>query len=219
MGTVAVRERVGSSRSDHPSVLQKEVKMKRIVLLGAGVVGAGVLGAGFLITAGEGKTPAITQTSIAGAKLGLPASAYKQLLGKPVRRLRGTVDNPGQPEDRSRLVFSKRKLSVFFVDGIKGSTEITTWNRSYRTAAGVGPCTTIQRLKAAYGNRLKPSKFNTQDGIVYAWTVGKNLIFGSNDRQVVEAVGLYDGSDPYVAVEGGSLAYAGFVTLSERRCS
>jgi hypothetical protein len=123
-----------------------------------------------------------------------------------------------QPEDRSRLVFSKRKLSVYFVDGIKGSTEITTWNPTYRTAAGVGPCTTIPRLKVAYGRRLKPSKFNTQGGVVYAWTVGKNLIFASNNHLVVEAVGLYDGSDPHVSEPGGSLSYAGFITLSETRC-
>ena len=34
-------------------------------------------------TAGDARTPPITQTSIGGAKLGLSASAYKRLLGKP----------------------------------------------------------------------------------------------------------------------------------------
>ena len=193
--------------------------MRRIVLVGACLVVAGVLvGTVVVVTGKAGRTPAITQTSIAGAKLGLSTKVYKQLLGRPVRRLRGTPDNPGQPEDRSRLVFTKHKLSVYFVDGRDAATEITTWNKAYRTAAGIGPCSTIARLKAVYGPRLKPSKFSTQQGVTYAWTVGQNLIFASNNRQVVEAIGLYDGSDPQVNEAGGSLSYAGFITLSEKRC-
>jgi hypothetical protein len=188
--------------------------MRGIVIAGACLIGAGVL-----IAAGAAKAPAIRQTSIAGAKLGLPASAYKQLLGKPVHKYRGTPGNPGEPEDRSRLVFSKRKLSVYFVDGTDAATEITTWNKAYKTAAGIGPCSSIRRLKRAYGKQLKRSKFNTINGLTYAWTVGKNLLFASNDRHVVEAIGLYDGSDPHVAEPGGSLSYAAFVTLSETRCS
>ena len=187
--------------------------MKGIVLIGACLVGAGVL-----IAAGAASSTAITQTSIRGAKLGLSASAYKQLLGRPVSRVRGTPGNPGQPEDWSRLVFSQRKLSVYFVDGLPGATMVTTWNKSYRTAAGIGPCSTVKRLKAVYGSRLKPSKFSSQGGVTYAWTVGRNLIFASNDHRIVEVVGLFDGSDPAVSQPGGSLSYAGFIALSETRC-
>jgi hypothetical protein len=185
---------------------------------GLAITGVCMIGAGVLITAGAAKAPVITQESIAGAKLGLTASAYKQLLGKPVHKYRGTPGNPGQPEDRWRLVFPKRKVSVYFVDGTNAGTEVSTWNKAYKTAAGIGPCSTIKQLKRAYGKRLKQSPFNTVKGIAYAWTVGKNLIFASNDRHVVEAIGLYDGSDPHVAEPGGSLSYAGFVTLSETRC-
>ena len=183
-----------------------------------GVAAGCVLAAGCVIATGAASSPAITQATIGGAKLGMSVSTAKQLLGKPVQKLRGTDANPGQPDDRSRLVFSKRKISVFFVDGEKGATEVTTWNRAYKTAAGVGPCSTIKQLKAAYGKQLKPSKFNSHGGVVSAWTVGKNLIFASNDHQIVEAVGLYDGSDPHVADSGGSRSYAGFITLSETRC-
>jgi hypothetical protein len=188
--------------------------MKGIVLIGACLAGAAVV-----IAAGAAGSVAISQTSIGGAKLGLSASAYKQLLGRPVSRVRGTPRNPGQPEDWSRLVFSQRKLSVYFIDGLRGGTMVATWNKSYRTAAGIGPCSTVKRLKAVYGTRLKPSKFSTQNGVTHAWTVGENLIFASNDRQIVEVIGLFDGSDPAVGQPGGSLSYAGFVALSETRCS
>jgi 1-aminocyclopropane-1-carboxylate deaminase/D-cysteine desulfhydrase-like pyridoxal-dependent ACC family enzyme len=42
---------------------------------GTAIAAACVIGSGILISGGTAKAPAITQTSIAGAKLGLPASA------------------------------------------------------------------------------------------------------------------------------------------------
>ena len=185
----------------------------KIALVTACLAGVCILGA-----AGAVATPSITQTAIAGAKLGLPASAYKQLLGPPVTTARGTHADPIHPDDYSRLVFHKRKLSVYFVDGEDKGVLITTWNRRYKTAAGIGPCSTIRRAKAVYGKRLKPSKFNSQHGVVYAYTLRKNLIFASNNLFRIEVVGLYDGSDPNVSKRGGSLAYAGFITLNETPC-
>ena len=177
-----------------------------------------VAGLGVATTGGASVAPEITQSAIAKANLGQTSSAYKHVLGTPVRRLRGTTVDPGSPEDYSRLVFGKRKLSVYFVDGADKGVLVTTWNKAYRTAAGVGPCSTIKRLKAVYGARLKPSKFNTQHGVVYAYTVGRNLVFASDSQTIVDAVGLYDGSDPNVGQPGGSLSYAGFITLSESAC-
>ena len=100
---------------------------------------------------------------------------------------------------------------------------ITTWNDAFRTAAGVGPCSTIDELKAAYGSRLRPSKFNTQEGKVYAYTVGKNLLFAANGApptpsKYVTSVALYDGSAPGANKPHGSLPFAGFVALSENNC-
>ena len=51
--------------------------------------------------------------------------------------------------------------------------------KSFRTSAGVGPCSTIAELKSAYGNALEPSPNNTIDGKVYAYTVG-HLVFSAN---------------------------------------
>jgi hypothetical protein len=186
----------------------------RITVAIAGL--AGLVAAGL---AGGAVTPQITQTAVAGAKLARAPAAYRQALGGMGRWERGTPANPGMPRDYARLVFAKRKVSVYFVDGRKRGAIVTTWNKRYRTAAGVGPCSTVERLKAAYGTRLTPSKFNTINGVVYAYTLGKNLIFASNDQATVEVVGLYNGSDPTVLEPGGSLSYAGFITLSETRCS
>jgi hypothetical protein len=159
--------------------------------------------------------PAITQVSIAGAKLGLSARTYKKLIGGPAFRLPLSGPN-GEPTGFSRLVFPS--LSVYFEPKKTRGAVITTWNRRYKTASGIGPCSTLRELKLAYGDRLKPSKFNTQHGVVYAYTLGKNLIFASPNHTYVEVVGLYNGSDPNVGKPGGSLSWAGYIVLSERTC-
>ena len=59
---------------------------------------------------------------------------------------------------------TSRKIAVYFASGepqgeirsgAARAVEITTWNRADRTADGVGPCSTLAQLKAAYGARLK----------------------------------------------------------------
>lgn len=50
---------------------------------------------------------------------------------------------------------------------------------------------------------------------MFAYTLGKNLIFASNNHIYVEVVGLYNGSDPNVGKPGGSLSWAGYISLSE----
>jgi hypothetical protein len=51
-----------------------------------------------------------------------------------------------------------------------------------------------------------------------AYTLGKNLIFASNNQSYVEVVGLYDGSDP--KVENPEVPFLGreHITLSDRSC-
>jgi hypothetical protein len=157
-------------------------------------------------------SPAVTQSSIAHARLGLGEDAYRTLLGLPV--VKQTLN---APEGWWRLNFTQRKLGVYFNDD-NAAQVITTWNKAYRTKAGVGPCSTIKRLKRVYGKRLKPSKFNVLAGVVYAWRVGPNLLFASNNHRTVQTVALYDGSDPDVNKPGGSLSIAGFLALDEARC-
>ena len=106
--------------------------------------------------------PAIQPASIAGATLGLSQPAYEQLLGKPyaIAKLEG---------NRGRLIFPKRKLTVEFPSNGKADG-IVTWNKAYRTAAGVGPCSPAAALTKAYGSSLKPFKFQ---GKVAAYRMGK----------------------------------------------
>jgi hypothetical protein len=131
--------------------------------------------------------PSIQPTSIAGAKLGLPAAAYKRLLGTPVRR--DVLEN-----NYSRLVFTKRKVEVYFKGKVDKAVEITTWNKAYKTAAGIGPCSSVARLKASKIRVFAPS------GKVNAYIVGK-VIFASNDLKHVTAVALGSGQEAiYVAL-------------------
>jgi hypothetical protein len=155
----------------------------------------------------------ITQTSIAGAKLGLHASAYKRLFGTPVRK-----DVLRFPKNYTRLVFTKRRVAVFFAANGK-AVEVTTWNSNDKTGVRIGPCSSVRELKAAYGSRLKQSEPNTLGKRVYAYTVGK-LIFGATGRDPkpgpskhVTAAALYS----------GPLNIAGFLALqfetSALRCA
>ena len=167
--------------------------------------------------AGAAAPPAITSTSIAGATRGLTVAAYKRLLGGPNRlevAKKGSLTGFQDPEGWTRLVFPQRKLQVYF-DGRPRSVLVTTWNKEYKTAVGIGPCSTVAQLKRAYGSRIRPSKFNTQHGKVYVYTMG-DLLFAAADLTQVTAVGLYDSKAPDANRNGGSLAYAGFVIQADQ---
>jgi hypothetical protein len=153
-------------------------------------------------TATASPAPTIKQTSIAGAKLGLRAKAYKKLFGKPVRK-----DVLRFPKDWTRLVFTKRRISVYL--NPKGRAVIvTTWNKKDRTAEGIGPCSSIEEAKATYGSRFQPTEsgtigdhdFDPSNDRTYSYTVGK-LMFAATGRDPVPgpskhvtAVGLYKGA-------------------------
>jgi hypothetical protein len=124
-------------------------------------------------------TASIQPTSIAGARLGLSATAYKRLLGTPVRK--DVLEN-----NYSRLVFSRRKVEVYVKGKVDKGVEITTWNKAYKTSAGIGPCSNVAQLKASGNLVFAPG------GKVYAYLVGK-LIFASNDLKHVTAVALGSG--------------------------
>jgi hypothetical protein len=122
----------------------------------------------------------ITPTEIEGLPTGLSDSRYSQLWRPGSAILELSV-----PEGYSARTYSDRKIAVFYratsyravQRGAARALEIVTWNRRDRTRSGVGPCSTVKELRAAYGSRLKPSAKNTINGQVYGYTVGNSLFF------------------------------------------
>jgi len=201
-------------------------RRRRAALAGGAalVVAAATIGA---VLATRGESPptqaSISQAAIAGATLGQTQSAYKRLYGPGWRS--DLLTTPGFPA----LIFAHRKQSIYFDPDTGRSMIVTTWNPDHRTAAGVGPCSSLEELKSAYGSELKPSRWNTQEGKIYAYTVGPNLLFAFSGRppnpsKQVTAVALYDGNGPKndgrgVDVRGGTLPFAGYIAISESVCS
>jgi serine/threonine protein kinase len=195
------------------AVASRKPRRGRLLAGAATVAAVSAAIGGFLISGStHANAASITPTSIAGAKLGLEPSAYKKHFG-------GAWKSERTPESsHSKLTFAEREVAVYFKGLTDTAVQITTWNRNYKTAAGIGPCSTIKELKKAYGKRLKPSEFNTQRGIVFAWKVGTSLLFASNGQDHVEVVALYYGAAPDWDKPGGSLSFAGFIALSETAC-
>jgi hypothetical protein len=177
-----------------------------------------VAAGGLAVAGSQAAAPTLKASSLAGAKLGLAATAYEQLFGNPYRvevAKGGDLNEPGfqQPDGWTRIVFPARKIDVYFdgpIDGGEKAVVITSWNKKDRTLKGVGPCSTVRRMKKVYRKHVRPSKFNTQHGAVYVYTLG-NILFADENLHSIAAVGLYDSKSPDVNRSGGTLSYAGFV--------
>jgi serine/threonine-protein kinase len=149
----------------------------------------------------------ITPTSIAGARLGDSNVLLERMWGAGYQKL-----SMQTPPDYSVLTHRARNVSAYFIGTSDKTVEITTWNSRDRTAEGIGPCSTVDELKKAYGARLKPSPHNTHNGVVHGWTLGDHLFFAMGPGltpKVVEAVAIY--SNP--------LGWAGFNALNEGPCA
>jgi hypothetical protein len=135
-------------------------------------------------------TSGITPGSIAGIKLGMSRVQARAILAKPVRldRLEAGYD---------RLVSTRQKVEVYFLAGVRGVVEVTTWNRTLKTAKLIGPCSTVVALKAAYGAGLKPFR---QASKTIAYRLG-NLVFTTEGGRRVGVVALGRGTpSTYVAL-------------------
>jgi hypothetical protein len=152
--------------------------------------------AGAVATAGvSASSPAIGQTSLAGAKVGLTASAYEKLFGSPY-----TTRKAGGDHEITLLMFPKRKVAVMFIRSSRAMSVIT-WNRAYRTDHGIGPYSTLPQLQKAYGASLVRDRYGPFD-------IG-NLLFATSASKVI-AVGLYDSRAPHAKQDFGAQPYTGF---------
>src|SRR5215210_1537800 len=186
-----------------------------VALLAA--TGAGIVG--YLTTRGQTPTavpPKITQASIAGASLGGTQAAYKKRFG-PYREFELTESDP----PILGLSFGQPEVAVYFRVNAARADIITTWNKHLRTAAGIGPCSTIEEMKKAYGGAAQPSTHGTSpDGkTVFSYIVRPNLLFATQDHRTISVVALYEGSRTDVnSKEGSPQAYANFVAALETPC-
>ena len=159
--------------------------------------------------------PEITPTSLAGAKPGQPRSAYIQRFGGyreftitefPSYQVRG-------------LQFQQPEIGVYFEPGKETASAITTWDRGKRTAAGIGPCSTIAAMKEAYGRKVVPTYSGTSpDGkTVSSWGVGRNMLFATQDQQTISAVAVYKGTTSPRRENPGT-GLANYVAALETAC-
>ncbi len=192
-------------------------RTRAVVAIVAIAAAAAVGIAGYVSTRDEipaAGAPAITQTSIAGVELGRLKAFYQQRLGG-YKELVLTEWDPPIPG----LSFGQPQLGVYFRANAERADIITTWNRRHRTTAGIGPCSTIQELKRAYGGAVHPSPngMSPDKKTVHAYVVGSNLIFVTQDQRTISAVGLYRGSLPNTR-RSDRQGWANFVTAVETPC-
>lgn len=203
---------------------------RRWGLLAAAALAAGGAAGGILATEGGSSTPAaaaaITQSSIDGARLGLTVADYQKLFGDTGVPVVQPKQKSGSPSTNwPTLAFDNRKLWIFFGNQrgpTKRATVIVTWNPAFKTARGIGPCSTIAEMKKAYGygTGVEPDSFATMPSGVFTYDVGSNLLlsaFGPNDKgpvpsKTVTAIGLFNGTGSDAALFH---PYAGFATGNE----
>ncbi len=194
-------------------------RRRSVVATAALLATAAIAIGGYLTTREETSTagpPAITQTSIAGVRLGSTEAAYKQRFGG-YKQLVLTESDPPIPG----LSFGQPEVAVYFRANPERADIITTWNRHLRTAAGIGPCSTIAEMKKAYGAAVRPSRYGTSpDGkTVTSYVVGQNLIFVTQDQRTISALALYMGSrNNQLRKPGSPQSWANFVAAVETPC-
>jgi hypothetical protein len=160
---------------------------------------------------GEQIDPAdlITQSSIAGVSLGHSSAFYELQLGGWRAQVLSEHSFPS-------LEFQQPEIAVYFPKSGKRGAIVSTWNQAYRTAAGIGPCSTLAAMRRAYGSRVHVAWAGSRPS-PHAFAVGNNLLFSSDDLRTISSVALYHG-DPRNTHDGSPQAYAAYVTAVETAC-
>ena len=158
--------------------------------------------------------PRITQTSIDGVPLGRKASYYKHALG-------GYKSSLVTPQGFPNLAFEQPEVGVYFSRHARKAFVITTWSRTYRTAAGIGPCSTLARMHQVYGSRAVPAAAgDSPDGKVHwSWQLGRNVLFLTQDHKTISTVALFRGNADARAFKAGNpQSWANYLGGNETAC-
>jgi hypothetical protein len=158
--------------------------------------------------------PKITESSIDGLGLGHTASYYVKALGGYKSSI---LVGPGFPE-RS---FEQPEVAVVFPKHGKRSSMIITWSRSFRTAAGIGPCSTLAQMHKVYGRRVPAAWAGTsRNGKRHtSWQLGRNILFVTQDRKTISAVVLFKGIGfEHEAHNSTPSTWANYVGANESAC-
>jgi tRNA A-37 threonylcarbamoyl transferase component Bud32 len=172
-------------------------RRRLIGLIALGVVAAAaaiVLGLLATNTSSGPAAPAkLTQSAIDGLTLGHPRSYYAHALGP----YRAFVETPVVPGVASfpAISFEGPQVAVYFQKHARNAFVITTWNRTFRTAEGIGPCSTLAQMRSVYGRRAVPTASGTSpNGKEHgSWQLGRNLLFVTQDHKTISAVALFTG--------------------------
>jgi serine/threonine-protein kinase len=206
-------ELVAAARAAQAGRVRRRRSNRGLVAAGA-LVALAAGAAGVLIAAESGAAHhgaiQITQSEIDGVSLGHGQAYYTRRLGGFRAQ---TLSGPGYPS----LDFQGPEIAVYFPAKHKPAHIITTWNKDFRTAAGIGPCSTIDSMKKAYGASVKPTWSGSQHGKVFSYAVGNNLLFSTDNRRTVTAVVLYRG-DPRLRHGGVPQEFANYVGADETAC-
>jgi hypothetical protein len=159
---------------------------------------------------GPASQPSITPASITGAELGRLPGHYKKLLG--AWRAQELTDT-----HFPSLAFQQRQVAIYFPAAKQPAHIITTWNRDARTAQGIGPCSTVDELKRAYGTALKPTSAGRTERGQSSYALGDTLLFVTQDLKTIANVVLYDG-DPKRTHAWSPQSFANYVGGLETAC-
>jgi serine/threonine-protein kinase len=193
-------------------------RRRRLLVLPAAIVVLAAVATGSTIALESGSAHvkvSITQASIDGVRLGHKASWYEQRLGGAQV---STVAGPNY----TALHFQTPEIAAYFprADTQEGSglpvvhtpypaIIVTTWNRQFRTAAGIGPCSTLAAMRRAYGDRVAPDSHLRHGKTIWAWRLGRDIMFETQNHRTISAVVLFR-----VAHE----RWGGFVGQNETAC-
>jgi hypothetical protein len=133
----------------------------------------------------------ISQRSIGNVPLGLTRTAYLHKLGKATFTTRFG-------HGLTRLAYVDRGLAVYLSRKGRGLAVLTSEDE-YRTAAAVGPCSTVVALKRAYGTRLQPMRRGSH---VVAYRL-RRLVFATPSGKVAAVMLSGSGFPVSVVVNAG----------------